>query len=113
MTVADILTAVEGRIVVGDDQDRTVSYGFASDLMSDVLTVMQDDVVLITGLSNLQTIRTATMADISVILLVRNKRATPDMHRAAEENGLMLLETAYSMFRVSGILYQIGLRPVF
>ncbi len=81
--------------------------------MSDVLTIMQDNVLLITGLSNTQTVRTATMADITTVLLVRDKRATDDMKQAAEENDLVLLETAYSMFRASGILYGAGLKAVF
>ena len=113
MTISQIVEAVEGRIATGDRHDREVVYGFSSDLMSDVLTVMQDHVLLVTGLSNLQTVRTATMADISTILLVRNKRATTEMKKAAEENGMVLIETSFSMFRTSGILYQAGLKPVF
>ena len=50
-------------------------------LMSDVLTVEADDAVLITGLANIQAIRTAEMADISCILFVRDKEITPNMIR--------------------------------
>jgi predicted transcriptional regulator len=113
MTIGEIVEAVDGSIVVGDREDRDVVYGFSSDLMSDVLTVMQDNVLLITGLANLQTVRTATMADITTILLVRNKRATEDMKTAAEENDVVVIETSYSMFRASGILYGAGLKAVF
>ncbi|MFP4374381.1 MAG: DRTGG domain-containing protein [Spirochaetaceae bacterium] len=113
MTIAEIIEAVDGRIAVGDRREHEVFYGFSSDLMSDVLTIMQDNVLLITGLSNTQTVRTATMADITTVLLVRDKRATDDMKQAAEENDLVLLETAYSMFRASGILYGAGLKAVF
>lgn len=113
MTIAEIVQAVDGRIAAGDGEEREVVYGFSSDLMSDVLTVMQDNVLLITGLANLQTVRTATMADIQTILLVRNKRATDDMKSAAEENEVVLMETSYSMFRASGILYGAGLKAVF
>ena len=113
MTIAQIAQAVEGRIAAGNDNEREVTYAFSSDLMSDVLTVMQDNILLITGLANVQTIRTATMADITSILLVRNKRATDEMKAAAEENGMILVETSYSMFRASGILYEAGLKAVF
>jgi hypothetical protein len=50
---------------------------FASDLMSDVLTLKNDNLVLITGLATLQTIRTAEMADINCIIFVRNKKVSP------------------------------------
>jgi hypothetical protein len=113
MTIAQVAEAVEGRIAAGNDSGREVTYAFSSDLMSDVLTVMQDNILLITGLANVQTIRTATMADITSILLVRNKRATGEMRTAAEENGMVLIETTYSMFRASGILYGAGLKAVF
>lgn len=113
MTIAEIAVSAEATIVVGDREQHEVAYGFASDLMSDVLTVMQDNVLLITGLANLQTIRTAIMADISAILIVRNKRATQDMRHAAHEGGIVLLETEFSMFRASGILYDAGLLAVF
>jgi predicted transcriptional regulator len=113
MTIQQIVDAVDGTVAAGDDTGREVTYGFSSDLMSDVLTVMQDGVLLITGLSNVQTIRTATMADISTILLVRGKRATGEMKQAAVENGMIIAETAYSMFRTSGILYEAGLKAVF
>jgi hypothetical protein len=57
--------------------------------MSDVLTLDQDNVVLITGLATLQTIRTAEMADINCIIFVRNKRATSEMIRLAGKPGLI------------------------
>ena len=81
--------------------------------MSDVLTLDTDHILLVTGLSNVQTIRTAEMADIEVVLLARNKKATPDMIELANENGLVLLETSFSIFRSSGILYENGLNPVY
>ena len=113
MTIAEIVEAVDGRITTGDSREHKVVFGFSSDLMSDVLTIMQDNVILITGLANTQTVRTATMADIATILLVRDKHATDDMKQAAEENDMVLLETRYSMFRTSGILYAAGLKAVF
>jgi hypothetical protein len=48
-----------------------VQCAFASDLMSDVLTLDCNGVLLVTGLCNMQTIRTAEMADVSCILFVR------------------------------------------
>jgi len=90
-----------------------VDQAFSSDLMSDVLTLGEHSPMLITGLSNLQTIRTAEMADISVVVLARGKNATPDMIELANEHNIILIETPFSVFRTSGILYQHGIQPVF
>jgi len=67
--VVDILNAnvVSGHALL----DAEVEYCFSSDLMSDVLTVETDNLMLLTGLANLQTIRTAEMSDISKIIFVR------------------------------------------
>ncbi len=90
-----------------------VDYAFASDLMSDVLTTDVHNLLLITGLANLQTIRTAEMADIFGIVLVRGKKATEEMKRLASEQGIVIIETDWSMFRVCGALNSAGLKPVF
>jgi len=101
-------------LAAGDEiEGREIKNGFSSDLMSDVLTLDTEHMLLITGLANIQLIRTAEMADIEVVLLARNKKATPDMIELAKETGLVIIETPYSIFRASGILYENGLEPVY
>lgn len=91
-----------------------VNLVFASDLMSDVLTVKDaDDILLMTGLCNLQTIRTCEMAEIRVVLFVRGKKVTDEMKELAEENDMLLIETDFSLYRCSGILYQSGLQALY
>lgn len=86
---------------------------FSSDLMSDVLTLDEENILLISGLANVQLIRTAEMADISAVLLARNKKATPEMIELANENGLVILETPFSIYKASGVLYANGLKEVY
>ena len=92
--------------------DEEVEHAFASDLMSDVLT-LKDSPMLITGLCNVQTIRTCDMATLDIIVIVRNKRVTDDMLELAEENDMVILSCAYSMFKVCGMLYDAGIKPLF
>ncbi len=92
---------------------KQIAKGFASDLMSDVLTLDTDDLLLITGLTNMQTLRTAEMADISCVLFVRDKRVTDEMKKLAIENEMVLLECKYSMFKTIGMLFEAGLKPVY
>ena len=80
---------------------------------SDVLTLDCGDVLLVTGLCNLQTIRTAEMAEVSYILFVRGKKVTPDMLELARENNMVLLETDHSMYHTVGELYSAGLLPIY
>lgn len=114
MKLSEVIEVLNARVVCGDDMlERDVHYGFASDMMSDVLTLDTDNMVLITGLSNLQTIRTAEMADISQIIFVRNKAVTPEMCELARENNMVLLSSSQSMFRAVGLLYKAGLEPIY
>jgi hypothetical protein len=109
--VANILGAkvVEGK----NDLDREIGFAFSSDLMSDVLTLKNDNLLLVTGLANVQTIRTAEMSDITNIIFVRNKKVTEEMIILAKENEMVLIECEFSMFKTSGLLYQAGIKPLY
>ena len=114
MKINDIIKYTEARIVsYSARNDRNIDKAFSSDLMSDVLTLDEENILLITGLANLQLIRTTEMADIHVVLLARGKKATPEMIELANENGLILMETMFSIYKSSGILYSHGLKAVY
>ncbi|KAF0200196.1 MAG: hypothetical protein FD170_3699 [Bacteroidetes bacterium] len=114
MKLREVVKLLNAKVVSGEALlDSEVEYVFASDLMSDVLTIETDNLLLITGLANLQTIRTAEMSDISKIIFARKKKATDEMIRLAAENDMILIECDYSMFKTSGILFQSGLKPVY
>ena len=114
MKVSEIVGLVNAKVIIGTSLlDRDVEYAFASDLMSDVLTLDKENILLITGLSNPQAIRTAEMSDIPAIIIARNKKANPEMKRLAKENKMILMESSFSMFRIAGELYKAGVKPVF
>lgn len=114
MKIQRIQELTDARIICGQDKTGIdVQCAFASDLMSDVLTLECSGVLLVTGLCNLQTIRTAEMAEISFILFVRGKKITQDMLEVACENNMVLMETDHSMYHTVGELYCNGLIPVY
>lgn len=114
MKLSEVVRIVNGTVICGAEHlDREIHLGFASDLMSDVLTLLADDILLITGLSNNQAIRTAEMSDIAQILFVRNKFPTKSMIDLANEHNITLITTPYSMFRSSGLLFEKGLEAVY
>lgn len=114
MKLSKILELINGHIICGFDKiENEVNHAFASDLMSDVLTLKSNEFVLLTGLCNTQVIRTAEMADLQMIIFVRDKQVTDDMMELAIENGMLLMTTPYSMFKVSGILYANGVKPIY
>ncbi len=114
MNHKEIAKVLNARIITGEGGEHTdYQYAFASDLMSDVLTIDTDHLILITGLANLQAIRTAEMSDISCIVIVRGKKATDEMIQLAIENKQTLIECSYTMFKASAILYNAGLLSLY
>ena len=107
------MNCLDATIYLGEQElDREVEKAFASDLMSDVLT-LKDTPILVTGLCNIQTIRTCDMASLEVVVFVRNKKPTEDMLELAAENDMVVLGCQYSMFKTCGLLYQSGLKPLY
>jgi hypothetical protein len=114
MTIQEIATRISGTALAAAESDlRDYHLAFASDLMSDVLTVDCVNLILITGLVNTQTVRTAEMSEVGCIILARNKQPTPEMVALAEESNISLILSSWSVFRICGELFCSGIRPVF
>ena len=95
-------------------KNRPVERIFASDLMSDVLTLKDyDNLMLLTGLCNLQSIRTCEMSDIKVVIFVRGKVVTEEMKELAADNDMVLITTNFSLYRTSGLLFNTQLPGVY
>jgi len=111
MTVKQIVELLDARVHTGAEAlDLDVNSACGADLMSDVMAFVKEKVVLLTGLVNPQSIRTADLLDIRVIVFVRGKNPSRDMMETARESGMILLSTNYSMFIACGRLYEAGLR---
>ncbi len=93
-----------------DRLDTDVHSACGSDMMSDVLAYVKDQAVLLTGLVNMQVVRTAEMMDMVCIVFVRSKKPTDDILALAEQNGIVILTTDLRMYDACGILYTGGLQ---
>lgn len=114
MIVKDIAKLINGRMICCEEShSTTIEYAFASDLMSDVLTLDRENILLITGLANMQVVRTSEMSEINCIVFARDKKVSREIISAARENNMVLIESPYSVFRISGELYKAGIKPLF
>lgn len=77
--------------------------------MSDVLAFTHAGTLLMTGLTNPQVVRTAEMAGIIAIAFVRGKLPPAETTALAQEKGIPLLASKYTMYETCGRLYQKGL----
>ena len=113
MTLKEIAQTLKAQWLCCEDEgDRVIHYAFASDMMSDVLAYVQEDTLLLTGLVNSQSIRTAEMLDLPCVVFVRGKNPHQDAIARARELGMPALSTQYTMFESCGKLFAAGLKPV-
>lgn len=116
MQVKEILKLLNARTVYLEEDlalEKDYEQAFASDLMSDALALLKDecaDVLFITGLANVQSLRTAEVLDLDTILLVRGKPLDMSIVDVAKELGVSIFQTDYTMFETCGILYEAGIR---
>ncbi len=92
-----------------EEIESEVNSACGSDMMSDVLMYVKNQAVLLTGLINVQAVRTALMMDMRCIVFIRSKKPTADMLELAEDSGLVVMTTDLRMFEACGILYKNGL----
>ncbi len=110
MKVEQLMEIVEGTLLTPQAPlNREVKGGCGADLMSDVLASIHPDAVLLTGLCNIQVVRTAQMADVRAIVFVRGKTPPPETIKLATEENIPLLSSPFGMFELCGRLYQAGL----
>jgi predicted transcriptional regulator len=110
MNIRDLIRFIDGTLITQPmNMNREIRGGFGADLMSDVLASIQPEAVLLTGLCNPQVVRTAQMADVAAIVLVRGKHPPEETIRLANEEGVPLISTPYGMFEVCGRLHDKGL----
>jgi len=112
MKLADIISIVEGTLITAKaDLDQDICCACGADLMSDVLTYATSGSLLLTGLVNPQVVRTAEMAEIAAIVFVGGKHPSPEITVLAEEKGIPLITTKYTMFEMCGRLFDAGMDP--
>lgn len=111
MKVKEVQSILEAQFLVGEENlESEVRTACGSDMMSDVLAFVKDQALLLTGLVNLQVIRTAEMMDIRVIVFVRGKKPDDEVLELAKEHDITLLSTQYPLYVACGRLYEAGLR---
>ena len=116
MLVKEIVDILKAKEIYIDDQaiyQKDYKKGFSSDLMSDALALLKnetEEVLFITGLANVQSLRTAEVLDIDTILFVRGKPLDMIIVDMAKNLHINLFQTDETMFEACGKLYEAGMR---
>lgn len=113
MKLSEVKEILNAEIIIGDDKmDTEIAGGAASDLMSDLLRNPREGALLLTGLTNIQAIRTSVIAGMAAIVFVRAKKPDPEIISYAKEQEIPILSSPYSMYGSCGRLYSKGLKSI-
>ena len=113
LTLSEVCEILEAEVFVGKEKmDRPLEAGFAADLMSDLLHLPTSGALLLSGLNNIQVLKSSVISGVGGVVLVRGKRPSKELIEEAEKHGLPLLATTFTMFTSCGRLFREGLRGV-
>jgi len=113
MKLSEIIQHAKGEVLNPSVfKDHEIAGGCGADLMSDVLTGVKPGAVLLTGLCNLQVIRTAEMADVHAVVFLRGKQPTPEMIELATQKSIPIISSDMGMFQLCGRLCKAGLHSL-
>lgn len=113
MKINQIAEIIQGEILNKNSSEQEYLYAFASDLMSDVLCQHRDDMLLISGLATIQTIRTVELSNIGCVIIARGKKVSDEMLDLAHECGIDVVACESSVFEISGKLYANGIKAIY
>jgi len=94
-------------LVKGAGFDRHIRKLVASDLMSDVLVVDEDDMLLLTSLASDQVLRTAQVVGAVGVVVVNGKPLPSSMVSVANTLGVSLLTTRLAKYDACVTLYRL------
>ncbi len=112
MKLAEIVNVLEATPLVKGSDDQLNSHittGGSSDLMSDILAKFSEGCLLLTGLTNIQVVRTSMVSGVGAIVFVRGKTPPQDVVELAKSEKIPLYTTPCSMFVSCGRLYANGI----
>jgi predicted transcriptional regulator len=113
MTLHEIKDLLHCEVLSGGDSlELDVTQVVASDGMSEILAFARSKELMITGLTNIQSIRTADIAGVSAVIYCRGKLPEKKAIEFARQRRIPVLATKMGMFDICGVLYNRGLKGV-
>jgi len=113
MKLSEVRDVLECEVLVGeDDLAIDVQTVVASDGMSEILAFARSKELMVTGLTNIQSVRTADLAGCSAVVYCRGKRPDARVLEYARAKKIPILATRMVMFDICVVLAGKGLKGV-
>jgi hypothetical protein len=106
MNISDLSSVLGFKAVQSVFDDRPISDGFTSDLLSDVMGKAKADSVLITIQAHKNTVAVSSLAGICAVVVCSNRPIPDDMVSSAREEGIAVFLSHMNQFEVSGLVWE-------
>ncbi len=106
MKISDIQSMEDFTCMQEEYEDTTVTNGYTSDLLSDVMANADEGAVLITIQAHKNTIAVSSLVGVSAIIICNNRPIADDMLLVAKREGIAVFQTAENQFNTSSLIAQ-------
>ncbi|MFC1597640.1 hypothetical protein ACFL5Q_06870 [Planctomycetota bacterium] len=107
MKLSDLIEKIQAKVLtVRPSYDAEVEGIYAGDRISDLLTQGAAGILLVTNLAGVQVLRVVELMDVPALCLLNGIVPEPEVIRAGEEHGAVLLVSPFDMFETCGRLYE-------
>ena len=111
MKLTEVVKHLDLAVLAGSDAlGRKVSGGYASDMLSDVLTHAGKGYVWITMQIHPNVLAVASSKDLAGIIIVNGRRPEAETLEKAEQKKIPILMSPLSTYKVAGRLYELGVK---
>ena len=90
--------------------EKTAEEGYASDMLSCVMSGAKHNSMWVTLQSHLNIIAVASLLDLAAIIVTEGNIPEPSVIHKANQEGIVLLSTEKPTFQVAGRLWELGIR---
>lgn len=100
MTVSALAKQLSLREITVADPDREVTGGYAGDLLSWVMGRVNEGDAWVTIMTNINVIAVASLTDVACVIIAENAEVAPEIVERAKAQGINLLRTDKTAWRV-------------
>jgi len=109
MKLKEVIDQLELKVAgAGENLDKEVAGGFASDLLSDVMANSREGDIWVTLQVHPNIIAVATLKDLAGIVIVQGKKPEEQTVEKAKQEGVPLMVSELQTFELVGRLYSLG-----
>lgn len=108
MKVKELIDTLDLTLFCGEGgTGNEVKGGYTSDLLSDVMGNVEEDMIWVTMQTHQNVVAVASLKDVAAVLIVNGYEPDDEMLEKGKEEDLPILGTERSAFEVSGLIYQL------